>query len=531
MSIPNSNGRILLVDDDPISLAQVEVLASVEGFEIQAVMDPREALRLITASPDSFDTVLTDFMMPEINGIELMEKIRQLDPTLSTVIITSDTQRGTISASIKGGAVDFLEKPVNRLHIRDSLKRSVAHTISQRNLRDSTARLNSVIDLQQRLSPAFSQESPQGIRCSLDRCFLPLHETGGDFISIFHDGRSKAAIAIGDISGHGVLEGFVASYFQGLVKGMQTLGAPAAKIAEECNQLLMSNWNSRNMAEVSTSLSAAFVTIDLDSMTLHASNFGCPAPILFWEGAAPQPLASSGSPLGWFDVPSGTCETVSVPQSASCFLWSDGLSDAADQLGVSPFALAARVLIERSHPDPALAHDDILVARLDWHPSDLPRPRTFPILHESLPGDSAGDVDALEARMKASILLAIAGIAADLVDQIALCVREAVLNALNHGCLGNHELNASLLIEFLPGPCPATSLLRTTVASSLLRATVSDPGPGFSSAPDHVPNFEVDDHISLGLQVIRALATDTRFSRAGATIEMDFLFPAQPDNS
>ena len=518
MSTPNSHGRILFVDDDPISLAQVEMLVCIEGYEVKTAGHPVEALHLLTRSPSSYDAVLTDYTMPEINGLELMERAHQIDSTLSIIIITSDTERATLSASIKGGAVDFLEKPVNRTHIRDSLSRAVARTREQRGLLDAATRLGTVTAIQQRLSPSFTHKTPRGMLCSMSTCLLPIHEAGGDFLSIFHDEQSRTSVALGDISGHSVREGFIGAYFQGFVKGMQIMGAPTAKIADECNRFLVRNWNSRNLADISTSLSTAFVTLDLDAMSLHVANFGCPAPIFFSEGSAPHPLATSGSPLGWFDSTAGTEESVSVPKSGSCLLWSDGVPDTADKLNVSPFALAARVLTNRSVPNPAEVPDDILVARLDWHPADLPRPSSLPILHESLPGNSAGKVDALDEKLKASLSLAISGLPSDLVDRITLCTREAVLNALNHGCLGSPSLSVSLLVEFLP-------LSRT------LRINVSDPGPGYpprshdASDIDSPLDLESDGHISLGLQVIKSLAAETRFLRSGATIEMDFLCP------
>ena len=520
MSTPNPLGRILLVDDDPISLAQVEILVRIEGFDVQTAGHPAEALHHLTLSPASFDAVLTDFTMPEINGLELMERAHQIDLTLSVIIITSDTERATLSGSIKGGATDFLEKPVSRTLIRDSLKRAIARTREQRSMLAAADRLGTVTAIQQRLAPSSSQKTPKGMRCTMTTCLLPIHEAGGDFLSIFHDEQSRTAIALGDISGHGVREGFIGAYFQGLVKGMQIMGAPTAQIAGECNRFLMSNWNSQSMEEISTSLSAAFVTLDLDSMSLHVANYGCPAPTLFSEGSAPQPLADSGSPLGWFDFPSGTEESIPAPSSASCFLWSDGLPDTAAALNVSPFALATRVLTNRSVPNPDEVPDDILVARLDWHPAHLQAPSALPVLHELLPGDSAAKVDALDAKMKASLSLAISGISEELVDNITLCSREAALNGLNHGCLGDPALHVSLLVEFLP-------------AARILRVHVCDPGPGYPPEPaapsvdiDSPSDLETAGHISLGLQVIRSLAAETRFSRSGATIEMDFLCPA-----
>ena len=110
------------------------------------------------------------------------------------------------------------------------------------------------------------------------------------------------------------------------------------------------------------------------------------------------------------------------------------------------------------------------------------------------------------------------GISADVADLVTLCVREAVINALKHGCQGDPLLQASLAVDLLPH-------------SRIVRAAVSDPGKGYTPKPNRPPHGvdippDPEGHISLGLEVIRSMASDVRFFRKGATIEMDFQCPA-----
>jgi CheY-like chemotaxis protein len=517
-----SSGRVLLVDDDPTTLMLLRTILGRGGFVVETATDGAVALdRLRLPDLPGFDAVLTDYMMPLVNGLQLLEQIRLLDPTLSTIITTSDSERTTLAASLKGGVCDFLEKPCGAKVVLGAVERAVGLTRRQRSLHSAERRLAEVCAIQQRLAPSLPGGAglPGQFECELTTRICPIHEAGGDFVSVFHATPGSIQLVLGDVSGHGLLEGFVAAYFQGMVKGMQTVGVPPVKIAEACNRFLLVEWAGGGCGEGASSLSAIFINIDLAGRELQILNCGCPAVHCHEPGGHPRALAAQSSPLGWFETLSPGQASVPLQEGGSCSLWSDGLLDHAKRLEVDAHAVAARLLLT---PPGELAafrrasnfSDDVLVARLRWFHGGRSRPEdTLPVFHEALPGDSAPKIDAFQERFQRNLLYAVPSLQPGNLTSILLCVREALLNALRHGCGGLADAVAHLTAVFHP-------------AKRRLEITVSDPGPGRTqvlTVPAGPPDLLSDTgHLSLGLEMIHLLTTATREARNGAELTMEF---------
>jgi two-component system, NtrC family, response regulator HydG len=103
--------RILLVEDDPETASFIiKVLAERNGFEVVHTADPAAALLL--AGSQAWDVVLTDVEMPGMTGIELLELLRQTDPSLPVAVITAHATVDTAIRALRNRADDFREKPL-----------------------------------------------------------------------------------------------------------------------------------------------------------------------------------------------------------------------------------------------------------------------------------------------------------------------------------------------------------------------------------------------------------------------------------
>ena len=102
-------GRILLVEDDPeAALFAVTVLAKRGKFEVTHTADPLVALQLAAAG--CWDLVVTDVEMPGMTGLELLDALRQIAPTLPVAVLTAHVNSQT--PALAGRADEFLTKPV-----------------------------------------------------------------------------------------------------------------------------------------------------------------------------------------------------------------------------------------------------------------------------------------------------------------------------------------------------------------------------------------------------------------------------------
>ena len=110
--------KALIVDDDMRNIFALATLLDNEGMVIVSADNGREAIRLVESDPD-IDIVLMDIMMPEMDGIATMQKIRKLPRgrELPMVAVTAKAMKGDRQKCIEAGAWDYLSKPVDPMHL------------------------------------------------------------------------------------------------------------------------------------------------------------------------------------------------------------------------------------------------------------------------------------------------------------------------------------------------------------------------------------------------------------------------------
>ena len=106
--------RLLIVDDeeDMLTGLQRTIERNIPGLEVVTSTSPGEAMRLMASQ--SFDLALLDVMMPEMNGIALLERLRAMDPELTVVMMTAFASIDLAVDAIRKGAYDFITKPFEK---------------------------------------------------------------------------------------------------------------------------------------------------------------------------------------------------------------------------------------------------------------------------------------------------------------------------------------------------------------------------------------------------------------------------------
>ena len=142
------NPRILIVDDESNYLVILRELLSRDGFSVDALSEPLEALKLAAKRP--FDVALVDLRMGDLDGVEVMERLRRLDADLSVVIMTAFATVETAVDSLKRGAADYVMKPFDNQDLLRVLRRAATLTrLSRENarLREAASAGDEVPDL------------------------------------------------------------------------------------------------------------------------------------------------------------------------------------------------------------------------------------------------------------------------------------------------------------------------------------------------------------------------------------------------
>ncbi len=114
--------QVMLVDDEDYILnALKRTINMYTDWELETYQDPQEALR--RARTTVFDAVVTDYMMPEVNGLELLQELREIQPDTIRILLTGVIDIETVMAAInKAGAFRFIPKPWDDDQLLDSIR-------------------------------------------------------------------------------------------------------------------------------------------------------------------------------------------------------------------------------------------------------------------------------------------------------------------------------------------------------------------------------------------------------------------------
>ena len=108
--MPDSQDRILLVDDERAIVDAATTGLTRAGYYVRGTQSPHEAIDLAIREP--FDLILADIMMPGLNGIELLRTIKHLYPDIAGVMITGYGSMESAIDALRAGATGFLLKPL-----------------------------------------------------------------------------------------------------------------------------------------------------------------------------------------------------------------------------------------------------------------------------------------------------------------------------------------------------------------------------------------------------------------------------------
>ena len=106
--------KILVVDDEAMARKLLKDFLEVKGYDVITASGGKEALEKIKERPD---IVLLDIMMPDMHGMEVLDKIKETSPSTVVIMVTALAENAVGVESIKRGAFDFVTKPIDLKHL------------------------------------------------------------------------------------------------------------------------------------------------------------------------------------------------------------------------------------------------------------------------------------------------------------------------------------------------------------------------------------------------------------------------------
>lgn len=352
----NEGGHILVVDDHATNRLKLSLGLKQQGHRVDLAENGQQALEMLRIQ--SFDLVLLDIMMPEMDGYQVLEQMKGDSKLrdIPVIVISALNEMESMVRGIELGAEDYLPKTFDPI----LLKARIGACLEKKKLRDLEQLylkgLERELEIGRQIQASFlPDELPQVPGWEIAACFQAAREVAGDFYDAFSLAREKKiGLVLGDVCDKGVGAALFMTLFRSLIRAISNLDyfvermdlAAASLATDEEGQvssssaanlkntmLLINNYVVRTHGRASKFASLFFGLLDPTTGSLLYINGGHEAPLIFNSTGIKARLEATGPVVGiWPDV-DFKVEQAHLEPGDSLLAFTDGVTDAKNPDG------------------------------------------------------------------------------------------------------------------------------------------------------------------------------------------------------
>ena len=331
-------GRVLVVDDVEMNRDVLARRLRQQGHAVATAENGRRALEMLAA--EEFDLVLLDIMMPELDGFQVLERLRQDEALrhVPVIMISAVDEMPSVVRAIELGAADYLPKPFNAV----LLKARVGATLEKKRLADAerlhARSLERELEIGRQIQASFlPEELPQPTGWEIAASFYPARKVGGDFYDAFLlPRRSRLGLAVSDVCDKGVGAALFMAVFRSLIRtaierddeaGAEAAASVEAAVAHNSDYIARTHGKANMFATLFLGL------LDLESGALTYVNAGHEPPVVRRESGALSRLPPTGPAVGLLPGLRFRVEMTSLARGDLLLAFTDGVSEARNSAG------------------------------------------------------------------------------------------------------------------------------------------------------------------------------------------------------
>lgn len=317
--------KVLVVDDEEGIRRSLAFTLQDEGYVAETASSGFEALANL--EDQRFDIVITDLVLPDLDGMEILRKIKGSYPGTVVVMITGYGSEEKAVEAMKSGADDYFPKPIDPEEMLMKLTKAVElqHLKEENKLFHQHIEMELEIarKIQQSLLP---QQIPSIASVSISTFSQPAKHVGGDYHDLIELSPDGLGIAIGDVSGKGMPAALMMANVQASIRRYSESSYSPKEIIYRINNSLCPICQ---YIEEHNFITLFYGILDPESRTLTYSNAGHNYPLLFREdGRVRGQLESTGLPCGIMGDASYDEAQIQLEPGDIALFYTDGVTDA-----------------------------------------------------------------------------------------------------------------------------------------------------------------------------------------------------------
>lgn len=334
-------GHLLVVDDDKVTRLLLTRSLENEGHQVMAVVDGCQALALL--QKESFDLVLLDIEMPEMNGYEVLASMKQ-DPYLRhipVIMVTAVDDVESVIRCIEMGAEDYLPKPFNpvllRARINASLEKKYLRDQEQIYLKSLERELEIGRQIQADFLP---KHLPQTSGWEIAVALQSAKEVAGDFYDVFYlEAEKKICLVVADVCDKGVGAALFMTLFRSLLRftisATDAFGERSARPRLKAAVALTNRYIADTHGDTGMFATIFIGLLDPKTGVLTYINAGHECPFVVRNDGRAAPLRRTGPAVGVFPSIQYSVAELRLGHGDLFFAFTDGVPDALNQEGES----------------------------------------------------------------------------------------------------------------------------------------------------------------------------------------------------
>ncbi len=337
--------KILVAEDDKVSRRLLVRTLQKWGHDVVEAPDGQQAWE--TFQQQTFPMVITDWMMPHMDGIDLVKKIRSVptDEYVYIIMLTARAEKNDLIEGMEAGADDFLVKPVNNDELRVRLRAGeriveLEKKLSMRNheLEETNRRMRRDLEAAAKIQEALLPSSlPENHRYQVAWHFDPCDELAGDVLNFFHLDENNLGMYVLDVSGHGVAAALLAVTLSRLLSPVLDQSSiiktrlenppryaitPPREVANQLNRRFQMD------ADTGQYFTMIYGVLDVAQRKFQFVSAGHPPIILVpAEGEARQ-IQVPGLPIGFMEEWDYSQDEIQLHPGDRFYMYSDGIIEA-----------------------------------------------------------------------------------------------------------------------------------------------------------------------------------------------------------
>jgi sigma-B regulation protein RsbU (phosphoserine phosphatase) len=363
--------RILVVDDEPGMLRAVERVLG-DAHHVVGSRSSRDAVAL--AAEFEPELAIVDIRMPELDGFELMARLKARFPALEIILMTGsvDDLDEKLIRAIRSHAFYFIQKPFDREVLKTLVERCLELRWRREEHRNQLERLQTQIAearaFQQSLLP--DQEAVVN-RLAISCRYTPFSGLGGDLYDYAAGNDGCTALLIADVSGHGVSAAMLTGVVKSAFHASRVDGYEPLTVVEHV-------WRDLAVFSPERFITLFAALISPEEGRLRYVNAGHPSSVLWGLGREPVWLASTGPIVSPVLPASWEVEAVPIDVNNHLLLYTDGVSDVlADADGCADREIALAIERKSDGGGPLL---DAIAADVQERLAGRPQPDDLTLL-------------------------------------------------------------------------------------------------------------------------------------------------------